>query len=225
MNFGNLDLIDHHQQLDIEKDKVIVEKSGKAYQIGIESLIDRIDTKARAITKTSWVFLGRDDVKDILNEEIEVRANQTTSRTLKVADFDDIAVPAFCRRLLFVFDIDNLDVFTKYRGFYRIVSPAIGSRKKILVILENVQDVDLDSKSKEVSKQKIEDQFIKLLRGDRSEFNRLEKLLGPLSAANKIPNVSFPNRNMEPANKIKIDIKSGNSKGYLHSMKILAWSY
>jgi hypothetical protein len=224
MNFGSLDLIDNHQQLDIEKDKVIVEKSGKAYQIGIEALIDRIDTKARAITKTSWVFLGRDDVKDILNEEIEVRANQTTSRTLKVADFDDIAVPAFCRRLLFVFDIDNLDVFTKYRGFYRIISPAIGSRKKILVILENVQDA-MDDATRNIVTDKMLQTHLEVSRGNSRTISKQEKLLGPLSAANKIPSASFPNRNMEPANQIKIDIRSGASRGYLHSMKILAWSY
>ena len=224
MNFGNLDIIDNHQQLDIEKDKVIVEKSGKAYQIGIEALIDRIDTKARAITKTSWVFLGRDDVKDILNEEIEVRANQTTSRTLKVADFDDIAVPAFCRRLLFVFDIDNLDVFTKYRGFYRIISPAIGSRKKILVILENVQD-STDNATRNINSNTMLQTHLELSRGNSRTISKQKKILGPLSTANKIPSKSFPDRNMESPNKIQIDIQSGASKGYLHSMKILAWSY
>jgi hypothetical protein len=228
MNINDLPLIENSNEIDIEKDRVIVEKSGKAYQTGIKSFVDRIDTTARNITKTSWVFLGRDDVRDILNEEIEVGPNKETSRLLQVAGFDDIAVPAYCRRILFVFDIDKLDVYTKYRGFYRIASPSFGSRLKSLVVLENVQDAIIYRKEKTLTKREIGSllkDHEQLSKGYSSTTKKMEKIQGPLSKANLIPSKSNFKRNMEPANKISFDIKSGASTGYLHSIKILAWSY
>jgi hypothetical protein len=229
MNINDLPLIENINEIDIEKDRVIVEKSGKAYQTGIKSFVDRIDTTARNITKTSWVFLGRDDVRDILNEEIEVRPNKEISRLLQVAGFDDIAVPAYCRRILFVFDIDKLDVYTKYRGFYRIASPSFGSRLKSLVVLENVQDAIISKLEEDMGKLELLRQHEQLssansLIRDKARED-MKKIQGPLSKASLIPSKSNFKRNMEPANKISFDIKSGASTGYLHSIKILAWSY
>ena len=119
MKINSLEIIDSANEIDIANDRLIVEKKGKTYQIGVKALVDRIDTKSRQVTKTSWVFLGPNDVVNILGEKISITAGSEIKKTVQVANFSSIAVPASCRRVMRVADAENLTLFSKYRGFSR----------------------------------------------------------------------------------------------------------
>lgn len=226
MKINSLESILHANEVDIANDRLIVEKKGKTYQIGVKALVDRIDTKARQITKTSWVFLGPNDVVNILGEKVSVSPNSEIKKSVQVANFSSIAVPDSCRRVMCVADAENLTLLSKYRGFWRIAF-SVTDRSKIIFILENIQDPILDvaqspgldaDTSTKIHNQVYENQT--------RTVNSRKKIVGPLSASNKIPNFYNPNRNMEEQNKVSLQLaSSANKTGTLNSVKILAWSY
>lgn len=226
MKINSLEIIDSANEIDIANDRLIVEKKGKTYQIGVKALVDRIDTKSRQVTKTSWVFLGPNDVVNILGEKISITAGSEIKKTVQVANFSSIAVPASCRRVMCVADAENLTLFSKYRGFFRLAF-AVKERVKIIFILENIQDPIIETAESTGlnanDSTKIHNQ---LMKGLTRTVNSRKDIVGPLTARGKIPSYYYPNKNMEEQNKVSINlVAQPEAQGILHSIKILAWSY
>ncbi|NDG53755.1 MAG: hypothetical protein EBY39_12175 [Flavobacteriia bacterium] len=125
-----------------------------------------------------------------------------------------------------VADAENLTLFSKYRGFFRIAF-SVEDRTKIIFILENIQDPIIDTAESPGldadASTKIHEQLYK---GFTRTLNSRKSIVGPLTARGKIPNFYNPNGNMEEQNKVYLNLVSqANSQGILHSIKILAWSY
>ena len=223
MKLSDLEVIDSIDDLDIDNDKLIVEKNGTTYQTNAKQLIERVDTTYREITKTSWVFLGPDHVFDVLNGRIDLDSGEGQTKSLEIAGFEDINVPSFCRRLLLVADAQYISMFTKYRGFYRLIFTA-EPRKKILFVLENVQDVKT---TQDFIAQSI------TFRGPMDFHNAIHEsqgatrknMVGPLTQKKKIPN-SINHSNLEGANRVSLDfVCPYDVAGFVDTVKILAWSY
>jgi hypothetical protein len=226
MNFNDLETINSINDFDIDNDRIVVEKYGTTYSTSARQLIERVDTTYREISKTSWVFLGPDHVFDILNGRINVAIGQTITRSIKVAGFTDINVPSFCRRLLMVADAQYLSLFTKYRGFYRLIFTA-EPRKKILFVLENVQDMLTTQLFEAQSLTSSNDgaiDFHNKIHDKKGSHRKSER--GPMTKKGKIP-TSVYHSNLEQANHVTLDFKTpfSNVAGFIDTIKILAWSY
>ena len=164
MKIDNLDKILSVNDLEPDKDRILIEKNGSTHYTTLYDIQEILNTRDRPSAKTAWNFIPKTYLQEALIQDVTISSgkqatvnnerilsaanpltmdNNTQTIRVKIAGISDgsLYIPSGVRRVLVKAVGQGLAFSSRFRTSGEVVTPLLNEKSVAIFPLENIQDV------------------------------------------------------------------------------------